>query len=628
MWALGLLSLAVLGDVACGKPVYTGDKVQSRTPYAVKDSYDVPAKWTREGPAPEDHHITLSIGLKQSRFGDLEKQLMEVSDPDHPRYGQHLTPEEVSKYIRPTEEASDDVHEWLSDNGVDLDTLSHTQAGDWITVRLPVKQVEQLLDTEYSVYKHDEDGTRMVRAPEWSLPRHLHGHVDAIQPTNSFSRPSKLSKPNMKRSSTLKPVSKAEGALRVPLGTPGVQHPTVSQVCNTSLVTPLCLRTLYGTVDYVPQVPGQNQIALCNYLNETNNRSDVSIFLQNFRPDAAGAGQQFTIDIIANGQNQQTPLSATQLGNGQDIEGNLDAETILGISYPTPLTAYNTGGSPDFIPDVNTPTDTNEPYLTWITFVEGQSSVPQVISTSYDDDEQTVPPSFAARVCQEFAKFGVQGHTLLFASGDSGVGPTGGCTSNNGTNATAFIPEFPSTCPYITSVGATKNFAPEVAAFDSSNNFASGGGFSNYFARPYYQNTTVPQYIASLNGEYAGLFNASGRGYPDISAQGQRFAVVYDGEVISVDGTSAATPAASAVLSLVNDALIAAGKSPLGFFNPLLYKTAYAGFNDITSGSAIGCGTNGFAAKAGWDPVTGFGTPNFPKILSILGVPTNSSSTT
>ncbi|KAI9687588.1 MAG: hypothetical protein M1822_002198 [Bathelium mastoideum] len=608
MWTVALLSLLALRDVALGTPVEVGRKAQARSSYAVKDSFHVPAKWTREGPAPEGYLINLSIGLKQSRFGELEKHLMEVSDPDHPRYGQHLTPNEVARYIQPTDEASDEVHEWLSDSGIDLDKLDYTPAGDWITVRLPVEEVERLLDTKYSVYRHSEDGSATVRAPEWSLPRHLHAHIDTIQPTNSFARPSRLSKPKMKRGSTLKPVSTAKGLLAVP-EVPRLTHPTVAQVCNASLVTPLCLRTLYGTVDYVPQVPGKNQIALCNYLNETNNRSDVSLFLQQFRPEAAAAAEQFTIDIIADGANQQTPLSTAQLNAGQDVEGNLDAETILGISYPTPLTAYNTGGSPPFITDINTPTDTNEPYLTWITYVEAQDNVPQVISTSYDDDEQSVPLSFATRVCQEFGKFGAQGHTLLFASGDSGVGPTGSCISNNGTNDTIFLPEFPSTCPYVTSVGATKNFAPEVAAFDSSNNFSSGGGFSNYFARPAYQNATVSAYLASLNGAYAGLFNASGRAYPDISAQGQRFAVVYDGEVITVDGTSAATPTASSVLSLVNDALIAAGKSPLGFFNPLLYKTAYAGFNDITSGSSTGCGTDGFPAETGWDAVTGFGTP-------------------
>ena len=39
-------------------------------------------------------------------------------------------------------------------------------------------------------------------------------------------------------------------------------------------------------------------------------------------------------------------------------------------------------------------------------------------------------------------------------------------------------------------------------------------------------------------------------------------------------------------------------------------------FNDVYSGSAKGCGhMDGFEAAEGWDPVTGFGTPNFPMML-------------
>lgn len=87
-----------------------------------------------------------------------------------------------------------------------------------------------------------------------------------------------------------------------------------------------------------------------------------------------------------------------------------------------------------------------------------------------------------------------------------------------------------------------------------------------------------------------------------------------------LDGTSAASPAAAGVLTLVNDALIAAGKPVLGFMNPWLYKQGYKAFTDITSGSAIGCNRDGFAAKPGWDPASGFGTPQFKKILAARGV--------
>jgi hypothetical protein len=91
--------------------------------------------------------------------------------------------------------------------------------------------------------------------------------------------------------------------------------------------------------------------------------------------------------------------------------------------------------------------------------------------------------------------------------------------------------------PYVTAVGGTKNINPEVVAFDAPNEFASGGGFSNYFARPSYQDSVVPAYVSSLNGQYKAFFNSSGRAYPDIAAQSQQFLIVWNGTMVRVDGT-------------------------------------------------------------------------------------------
>ena len=60
------------------------------------------------------------------------------------------------------------------------------------------------------------------------------------------------------------------------------------------------------------------------------------------------------------------------------------------------------------------------------------------------------------------------------------------------------------------------------------------------------------------------------------------------------------------IISLLNDYFVANGGTSLGFLNPLLYGYARAGLNDITSGFNPGCGTNGFSAKEGWDPVRPF----------------------
>ena len=257
----------------------------------------------------------------------------------------------------------------------------------------------------------------------------------------------------------------------------------------------------------------------------------------------------------------------------------------------------------------------NEPYMIWLDYVRNEKKLPQVISNSYADDEQTTPKAYAIRVCNEFAQLGARGVTVLFGAGNFGVGKTGTCISNDGKNRTTFLPAFPASCPYVTAVGATKNFDPEVAAFDATppipnpKNFSTAGGFSNYFPRPAYQEDVVAPYVKSLGKLYKGLYNPNGRGLPDISAQGQRVVTVWNGKDLPLVGTSVATAVASSILTLVNDALIAQGKPPLGFLNPWLYSKGFKALTDITSGSAIGCGVDGFPAQQGWDAVTGFGTP-------------------
>lgn len=233
------------------------------------------------------------------------------------------------------------------------------------------------------------------------------------------------------------------------------------------------------------------------------------MYLQRYRPEAAHVAQEFPITVVANGANDQT-LSAADVAATRDTEGDLDGELVIGISYPTPFSSWVTGGSPPFIPDLFTPDDSNEPYLTWLNYVLAQSSLPLVISTSYGDDEQTVPYSYAKRVCEDFMTLAARGITVLFSSGDNGVGANGTCISNKDNTTAMFLPAFPASCPWVTSVGATASYLPEVAV----SRFASGAGFSNYFGMPAYQASTVQGYLAKIGDLHAGLYNASGRGYP------------------------------------------------------------------------------------------------------------------
>lgn len=575
--------------------------------YAVKETHFVPRGWSSVGNPHPDQVLDIKIGIKNKRFAELERHLYEVSDPAHHKYRQHFSKDEVDSLLKPDESVSDLVSQWLQAHGIESSECSYSSAKDWVSVSLPVSKVEKLLETKYSVYQH-EDGTSMIRTTEWSLPQHLHEHISTIQPTTAFLR--------------------ASPKLATVIKSPGVdlteadfapKQSDLNSVCNFEGVTPLCLRTLYGTVDYVPQSQ-DSHIGFTNYLGEVANRSDTEIFLKQFRPEAVASARSFEQISIDNGKIDNGT-------SGAGYEGNLDIETISGLVWPINITSYATGGSPPFIPDINTPTNTNEPYLVWLDYVLGKDDLPQTISTSYGDDEQTIPASYAQSVCEGFAQLGLRGVSLLFSSGDNGVGANGTCVSNDGKNTTMFLPAFPASCPYITAVGGTRNY-PEVVAYDVKNGYVSGSGFSNYFAQPDYQKSSgvVDKYVESLSGANDGLYNKSGRAYPDVAAQGYRYVTIYGGQVVSLDGTSAASPTTASIFALVNDALLAAGEKPLGFLNPWLYSGAGAqAFTDVVNGSSSGCDTGGFAAGEGWDAASGWGTPQFPTILEILKLNSTSS---
>ena len=63
------------------------------------------------------------------------------------------------------------------------------------------------------------------------------------------------------------------------------------------------------------------------------------------------------------------------------------------------------------------------------------------------------------------------------------------------------------------------------------------------------------------------------------------------------------------MVSLLNDARIAAGLLSLGFLNPRLRGEGFKGLNDIVEGNNPGCGTDAFKVIKGWDPATDWERP-------------------
>lgn len=110
-----------------------------------------PVGWTKQHPAHPDLTINLRIGLKQGNFDALELHLFEVSTPDNPRYGQHLSQDHVNALVAPSQESLGAVTSWLGEHGLGALDIEHSPAKDWVHLRVPVSTAERLLDAKYHV---------------------------------------------------------------------------------------------------------------------------------------------------------------------------------------------------------------------------------------------------------------------------------------------------------------------------------------------------------------------------------------------------------------------------------------------------------------------------------------------
>ncbi|KAK8077055.1 Tripeptidyl-peptidase sed1 [Apiospora saccharicola] len=358
-------------------------------------------------------------------------------------------------------------------------------------------------------------------------------------------------------------------------------------------------------------------------------------------------------------------------------------------------TAFNETGNCDraecldpSYPNTNSPEGYQGPLMC------GTHARTNVITISYSGGEADLPYSYQQRQCAEIMKLALQGTTVLVGSGDDGTASfrtdpaPNGCL---GPDHDVFHPQFLSTCPYVLSVGSTvlppgkkpdegeerDNARPSSLSSsdgcsaekshsqeqgkekEKSDNpetptvrFSSGGGFSNIYPRPPWQDHHVEDYFAQVqlpfegydggrpregffigdpinsastkttdsvnvnaNGDISGSgrFNRLGRGYPDVAANGDNFVISHRGSWCALER-------------------LAAGKNTVGFVNQVLYAHPEV-FRDVDTGGNRGCAGVGeggsgsvgaqakpmaFPAAPGWDPVSGLGTPDYPKMLELF----------
>ena len=346
---------------------------------------------------------------------------------------------------------------------------------------------------------------------------------------------------------------------------------------DPTMVNPDVIYKDYSIGNYSTSNPATTQ-AIGSFLFQFFNSTDLNLFQEKFK---------VPLNPIAKVVGFDDPVFP-------GVEADLDVEYITSIGRnSTTWVEYVVDGFID----------------SWTKLVLNLSdSAPLVHSLSYGNRELFYPHSYLERTNADLMKIAMSGRSVLVASGDSGVD----CYQGK------YLPVFPTSSPYVTSVGGTNRTKNGTMSTWE----LGGGGFSNYFPTADFQKEVVEKYLQGGTAPDSKYFNQSGRAYPDVSAYANNCQLVIGGLPDVVLGTSCATPIVAGVVSLLNDVLLNNNKPPLGFLNPILYTAQGEGMIDITTGNNSGylapnCG-GGFRAIPGWDPATGWGSPNFATLKELL----------
>lgn len=246
-----------------------------------------------------------------------------------------------------------------------------------------------------------------------------------------------------------------------------------------------------------------------------------------------------------------------------------------------------------------------------------------VISQSWAATENTLFDAAGRQIVaqmEEFYKYAsTQRITVLASAGDSG-------SSNVKLDGVTLYPNptvnYPSSSPWVTAVGGTSLYASTDGQYSyelvwNDQGGAGGGGISQLFDEPDYQVASLPAVTSQqLGGK---------RGLPDVSYNADPYTAILiylsflganNAGYYAIGGTSEGSPQWAGIIADLDQF---AGQ-PVGFLNSALYAVGGLGEfgkygRDITNGGNSLNNIPGYYAAPGWDPASGWGTPNLVEVL-------------
>lgn len=302
-----------------------------------------------------------------------------------------------------------------------------------------VEEAESLLTTEFHEYEYLSTGDLVPSCEQYHVPKHISPHIDYITPGIHLPAPG-----NKKRQVAAEYVQRSELQQRDESDAAPVYNASDLSLCWYES-TPNCIAALYG----IPEPSGtpnpNNSMGVYETILQFYVQSDMDAFFTNYtdipngtRPIAANidgglqsiddigyAGDEVTLDLqIAypilypqNIINYQVDDIVYQTNLAPIPPGTYGFSTFLDAldgSYCN-FSAYNQTG--------NGPSDPiyPDPNGGWQGDLEcGTKPLANVISISYGDQEIDLYLSYQKRECLEWLKLGLQGVSVLVASGDTG----------------------------------------------------------------------------------------------------------------------------------------------------------------------------------------------------------------
>lgn len=406
----------------------------------------------------------------------------------------------------------------------------------------------------------------------------------------------------------------------------------VEEVWPFPYTTPFSLAEYYGIPLQMPIKHPRNIISVAEFQGQFYNQGDLQKMFRLM-------GVRY-FDKLPKIVGLDLPQAGSVLGG----EAQLDIQYIMAMAVNVTAWFWS-------VPGMNLKTG-QEPFLYWLMQVldADDDNMPLVHSVSYGDLEEDMPKWFVRRTNIELMKVGLRGVSVLCSTGDNGSG--GSKVIKDPSKCNQAMPQFPASSPWVTAVGGTQfaranspvcNYESDevlvnchgtgevFCSSDKGGVVTAGGGFSDFFERPWYQEAEVDHYLHNqidtpVPDPDAWRYNPAGRAYPDISAVANNYLVWMGDHIVPTSGTSASTPLVASMIARLNEERLQRSLPPLGFLNPMLYKMYREhpeAFQDVVMGNTrcTGgklCCETGFGAARGWDVATGFGSPNLRVMLDLV----------